>query len=1194
MARAVYIGDQYRMIEKISREGNMATVYRCKDDFDKEYAIKLFDKHIGDENIEDFQKRSFNREVETLQRAQHENIVKIYDHDLDDNLNKFYIVLEYVKGRNFNEAFEDLCGYDEFSKLELMDKVLVGIEYLHKKNIIHRDLKPSNIMINENGIVKIIDFGISKITDTFYSDYTVGCFSTPRYRSPEQAKGEEATCQSDIYSLGLVFYEIFKKEKLTDDTKLDISNLPEGIQNILCKMLKPETTQRYKNVTDIRNDILHIQSMIKQTKFISFGITKNVSKLLFQYQYIQRDEIAFAAVALKKDLEGRSYLESHREEGNSDISYNIYGRQFYLICKKDNLNTNRLTVVHIRFINSAELSARKETSYEIPYRIDVKASASNLMSINEIGANTLIDELMEFEMERDSARADSLRTKDMAAKWESILELQRKKLDREKAILGYSSFKVNEADSSIEVYLGKEIPVDNVKFGPDDMLRMTTKKNDNLESDVGYMRDYHRGILTIDLCANAYIDNIAATGVICINKKLQDIAIKRQRLALKSVRFKENANPMISEIIFDPKKATSKNNELLTKEVCHSDLMDDSKLRSLEKALAANDLFLLQGPPGTGKTTFISELVYQILDRKPDSKILIASQSHVAVDHSLTKIKESMPNVQLIRIGIKEKLSESVANYTLDAFRRDWIKDVISRCKRALSEYKKEIGLDDSLQEKNTIILEIEQLMATISDIDCELEEVEAEKDKIDIMNGKWSYVNETIANMKSIVKTKTNSVTEHELNDIIDSFTTDLTNLNSRLGDLLEESIQLSEQKETLDKKLWQLSSVRESKEQDAKDWKAMLGVSSDEELAGIKKEIQDLIKEGQSKYDRYAKVEGLCKEWIDRVKLGDGLLQESLMDASIVGATCLGIASLSANADMKFDWVIVDEAGKATPTEILVPISLGKKIVLVGDHKQLPPVVDETLLEEDETNTIDKKDLETSLFEYMEGELNDDCKSVLNQQYRMNPVIGNLISKMFYGNALESKTKKEEKTIPLKIYEDKPLVWLSTALRTDNTEEPIGKTFRNSCEAKIIFEQLIEIEEELKEQRLYKEVGIIAGYKAQKEALRRLYESQYSERFHYIKDIDINTVDAFQGREMDIIFYSVVRSNSEGKLGFLQDVRRLNVAFSRARELLVVVGNHHSVTKNIRLNGEENPFVGIMTYIYDNEDDCMLKEVE
>ncbi|MCM1202985.1 MAG: transposase domain-containing protein [Bacteroidales bacterium] len=77
MARAVYIGDQYRIIEKISQEGNMATVYRCKDDFDNEYAIKLFDKHIGNDDMEDYQKRSFSREVETLKRA---NNIKPYDY----------------------------------------------------------------------------------------------------------------------------------------------------------------------------------------------------------------------------------------------------------------------------------------------------------------------------------------------------------------------------------------------------------------------------------------------------------------------------------------------------------------------------------------------------------------------------------------------------------------------------------------------------------------------------------------------------------------------------------------------------------------------------------------------------------------------------------------------------------------------------------------------------------------------------------------------------------------------------------------------------------------------------------------------------------------------------------------------------------------------------------------------------------
>lgn len=714
------------------------------------------------------------------------------------------------------------------------------------------------------------------------------------------------------------------------------------------------------------------------------------------------------------------------------------------------------------------------------------------------------------------------------------------------------------------------------------------------------MRECSNGHMIIDLVPQADTSNIASSGEISISMRMAEIALDRQRKALKSIQYKENANPEISEIIFNPVVATSKNNLWLTEDDCKSKEIDTSKLKSLEKALSADNIFLLQGPPGTGKTTFISELVYQILNGNdkyrgnPDAKILIASQSHVAVDHSLQKVKNLIPDIKMIRIGILDKLAESSREYTLDIFCREWTQKVIENCKAALAKYKQEIGIDESLQEKNSIIIEIESLKQEMGDLIDELADVKTELEKVNVLDSKWQVVNDKIASMKQMVSIKTANVTEEQLSQIIDEFTNNLSRLNDKLASVIDESIALSEQKSELQDRCVAINDELGVKGQEVEEWRGLLGVSSNEEYLQMKSDIQIALKENKKKYATYSKVESLCKEWQKRVTQGDGLLQESIADSTLVGATCLGIASLGAAIDFNFDWVIVDEAGKATPPEILVPICLGRKVVLVGDHKQLPPVVDEALLklQDKERMNISKEDLELSLFEYLERNLNDDCKSILDEQYRMNPVIGDLISKLFYGNQLISRTSREKKTIPLKIFENKPLVWLSTASMSDRREEPISDSYRNSCEAKLIFEQLLLIDEELRELELKKETAIIAGYRGQRDRLIRLYESNYKTRFHNMT-VEINTVDAFQGRETDIVFYSVVRSNDNGNLGFLKDVRRLNVAFSRARELLVVVGDHQCAQRRLDINGQENPFVGIIKFIRDNSDDCMLKEV-
>lgn len=1200
---ATFIANRYMLKKKDIGGGNMSSIHLCIDTrSDDEYnsvIVKMFNKPtVGDV---DLQKKVFNREVEALDKLNHKNIVRILDRGYDNGFNAYFIVLEHIKGQTFKEAFENICKYDYYQKIELMEQVVDGIEYLHKKNIVHRDLKPTNLMFDIDNTVKIIDFGISKLKDTFYSDYTLSVYVTKQYGSPEQMAGRTITYQSDIYSLGLIFYEIFTCNTITTRETMDFSCLPTGMRNILAKMLKEEPNLRYSTISEVKRDLEKERSLLVQERFISLGFTNSVTSKLYQGGFIIKNENALALGILENEYSGKCYMLPHKDPDTKEFDncYELYGRQFVSVLKLDQRDNARFTVTKIRFIDAARLMAQKEFAYEIPYVVRVAASFTRIKTKTELDANILIEEVMNHEAEFISQRDVDMHMKDITGKWKDILDLEYKQLNREKYTLWYKNCKINKEDDSLELEIDTEKAYE-FNFTTDNMLQMTTRKNIHHQIDVGHMREFSDGRMIVDLTPRVDTDNIASSGEISISMRMAEIALQRQSKALKSIQYKENVNPIISEIIFNPETAKTKNNLMLTKDDCKSKEIDASKLISLEKALSAEDLFLLQGPPGTGKTTFISELVYQILngnskiEGNPDAKILIASQSHVAVDHSLDKIKKLIPDIKMIRIGIVDKMTEASREFTLDVFCREWTRQVIENSKTALARYKDEIGIDESIQEKNSIISEIEQLELEIESLIEELADVEIELEKVNILDSKWNFVNDKIASMKQMVLMKTAGITEEHLTLIIENFIDDLSALNEKLANVIDESMDISEQKETLDVRYADINEQIGIKGKEVYEWKELLGVSGHEEYLQVKEDIQVALKENKKKYDQYSKVGVLCNEWQKRVAQGEGLLQESLADATLVGATCLGIASLGENVDFKFDWVIIDEAGKATPPEILVPICLAKKVILVGDHKQLPPVVDETLLrlQDKEKMNISKVDLELSLFEYLERALKDDCKNILDEQYRMNPVIGDLISHMFYEGKLISKTSREEKTIPLEMYESKPLVWLTTAENPNRKEEAISDTYRNSCEANIIFEQLLQIDKELGDLNRKKETAIIAGYRGQRDVLVRLYESNYSTKFHNMK-VEINTVDAFQGKETDIVFYSVVRSNDQGKLGFLKDVRRLNVAFSRARELLVVVGDHHCAQKQLEIYGQENPFVGIIRYIYAHSDDCLIKEV-
>ena len=262
------------------------------------------------------------------------------------------------------------------------------------------------------------------------------------------------------------------------------------------------------------------------------------------------------------------------------------------------------------------------------------------------------------------------------------------------------------------------------------------------------------------------------------------------------------------------------------------------------------------------------------------------------------------------------------------------------------------------------------------------------------------------------------------------------------------------------------------------------------------------------------------------------------------------------------KFDTVIVDEVSKAMPPELFLPILQGKRVVLVGDHKQLPPMIklisgDDVSLEDwakEAKVHKDELDLETTIFERLWKRHGSDASSVremLTTQYRMHPDIQDLIQQFYQDNEGELKCGiPEEEILDMPIASrgmfSHPAVWVDTD--HDAYESRDGTSFINGDEIRIVGKILDALPRGLS-------IGVITFYGAQLRRLRK-YEEHFASKFPDGKLI-FGTVDRFHGRECDVVICSLVRNNRKNTIGFARKLNRINVAFSRARKMLCIVGN-------------------------------------
>lgn len=698
-------------------------------------------------------------------------------------------------------------------------------------------------------------------------------------------------------------------------------------------------------------------------------------------------------------------------------------------------------------------------------------------------------------------------------------------------------------------------------------------------------------------------------------------------------------NPRLRDFIFDSSKAEP----TYKFEVDNTEIEELSEYRDLQKrqllnlnssqkiavlkALYAKDLCLLQGPPGTGKTTVIAELIWQHIMQDSTKKVLLTSETNLAVDNALEKLmgsrnvnKELSPFLGIIkplRFGKSSKFEEEGKVYSVeriekwldDEYEEDFVyENEISSLDNASEDLIEDTEPDDvnhnAVQQWMIMIAQRAQAYAEknprYADISRSYQMALYDPDGITKRYFKEKYFKH--ANVIGSTCSSTGSP----------SFAADYARVFSSA--VFDRYVKLEGYKNTIAdiKRLIRTANDSDSDFQDTalhiiRTIMKENNVSKEDELQELLDNPTDNVKHFLFNYD----LRLLLKP--KRTRKFDTILER------------LGFADEDEFNQLKsiyFDTVIMDEASKATPPDLVLPLCFGKKSIVIGDHRQLPPMLNEEdfkeallSLEDDKATAladeIDRQFLETSQFARMilNPNVSKSIKSVFTEQYRMHPQINDVI-KQFYKDDEGGLTcglnpsKVDEPRLsepesrhhgffhPGFISPDVHVLWVkvdepeqrsdSKALYNDKEVEAVKRVLQYLKHSEGYSEYMKYWDDNIKNEERRnqeKEIGVISFYSQQVKCLREVkaYAKKNGMR------VKLNTVDKFQGMERNIIIVSTVRSNKyktgntispNNNPGFAKSPERLNVALSRARRLLVVVGNSDF------FNQVKNPNNGSLLY--------------
>jgi superfamily I DNA and/or RNA helicase/serine/threonine protein kinase len=1017
------------------------------------------------------------------------------------------LVQEWIEGKTLPEWLDTIPSFEQ--RLTVAQSLTETLQRIHSLEFAHGDVHPRNVIVKEGGsvtFIDVLDFRLSA------DDHYTTAYLPDNYKSL-------TPFERDRYSLAAVLTEVLGCTRA--NASMGEFPIPHVYKEI-AKLLSAETLSTLEPLSAA----LECAGKAGQEDVPEFTIViQNLSQYSVGEGEIRNDNGEF-------HVEARP---DRRVAGAVRVWVTGIGKQLTFVWK---LQDEAAEFARVSNISQSQL-LRSQTMRDVPIKMRVHVADGPCSDIRDLALFILEQERIKRNL--PSPEASFVTTGTTAAETAAnatvgadespakpkpphvpVPELWKALLDAEeeaRATVTVAGEKRNSPSRRNQILVPYHADFGVIDYETSDTVIVEGQSNDGVWRPCGQlnMRDTTFGELAeLAIDAPHLRANFRIGSKLRLVSNLEKGSFTRRRFAVDRILGDKAVVPDL--IHYFASGATRRLNPtayaLPTDEELDVYSEGDKKLNPSQKeafrrVLGNGPISLLQGPPGTGKTWFIASLLHYLMTKQSARRILLASQAHEAVNNALEK-------------GLELCRSKGIEFNAVRLGAESAVSDSIRHLHAASIEqsYRERF----KAEQKERIV----ELAAALG---------------------------------------------------LPRAFSSDVVELHRRLGTLNNQIEKLkarttSEDGEAQGAMDARIRALRETFFEIATD---VYGVMHDGAPHEVLSQLQRQLVEkheirSKDATERLQQLINLSDEWVSALGGKDANFAEFLAKSrTVVAGTLVGIGYRGAGVVQNiFDWVIIDEAGRAAPSELAVAMQAGHRVLLVGDHHQLPPTFSQEVKDAicqrfsvDEASALFASDFER----IFDSEYGRNVGTTLLSQYRMAPDIGELVSSCFYYSRLETG-----RSVPPEYYGmlpetlSKEVTWVDTGSLGERGYEQVsdnGEDKSNIAEARVvmtILKQIVESDEfmELLKADLQPQeppIGIICMYGRQRQIIDQL-KAELSWLGDARRLVKVDTVDSYQGKENRIIILSTVRNNTRLKHGFLDKPNRINVALSRAMERLVIVG--------------------------------------